>query len=226
MDRSRLQIDCVGTPQPADDAPARIVQRSRSCVAPHMQVPGWHRNRVVEDCGAMAERRRTQRERGAGGPADPRSAGRRDHIHVHRRGGLDRLAAGIGSGYADLLAAHNRIIRRAVSTTPAVEVRTEGDSFFCVFTACLERAGRVPRRTACTSAHGGRRLGDESAHGLHTGEAESVDGDYIGLAVHQAARVVDAGHGGQVLRLRGDAVGGRRTDCPRALAAGGWAPTG
>jgi predicted ATPase len=35
--------------------------------------------------------------------------------------------------------------------------------------------------------------------GLHTGEAAPVDGDYIGLAVHQAARVVDAGHGRQVL---------------------------
>src|SRR5205823_11155502 len=35
--------------------------------------------------------------------------------------------------------------------------------------------------------------------GLHTGEPRLVDGDYVGLDVHHAARVMAAGHGGQVL---------------------------
>jgi predicted ATPase len=35
--------------------------------------------------------------------------------------------------------------------------------------------------------------------GLHTGEARLYEGDYVGLAVHQAARVQSAAHGGQVL---------------------------
>ena len=35
--------------------------------------------------------------------------------------------------------------------------------------------------------------------GLHTGEAGRSDEGYIGLAVHKAARIGDAGHGGQVL---------------------------
>ena len=35
--------------------------------------------------------------------------------------------------------------------------------------------------------------------GVHTGEPRSVDGNYVGLDVHQAARVMAAGHGGQVL---------------------------
>ena len=35
--------------------------------------------------------------------------------------------------------------------------------------------------------------------GLHTGEAAPHDGDYHTLEVHQAARVRDAAHGGQVL---------------------------
>ena len=34
---------------------------------------------------------------------------------------------------------------------------------------------------------------------MHTGEPRSVDGNYVGLDVHQAARVMAAGHGGQVL---------------------------
>jgi DNA-binding NarL/FixJ family response regulator len=35
--------------------------------------------------------------------------------------------------------------------------------------------------------------------GLHTGEARDLDGHPIGLALHQAQRVCNAGHGGQVL---------------------------
>ena len=35
--------------------------------------------------------------------------------------------------------------------------------------------------------------------GLHTGEAELRDGDYFGQAFNRAARVMSAGHGGQIL---------------------------
>src|SRR5207253_5312005 len=35
--------------------------------------------------------------------------------------------------------------------------------------------------------------------GLHTGEPVAADGRYEGLDVHRAARVMSAGHGGQVL---------------------------
>src|SRR3954469_13756168 len=35
--------------------------------------------------------------------------------------------------------------------------------------------------------------------GVHTGEAIESNGDYVGLTVHQVARIMSAGHGGQVL---------------------------
>ena len=50
--------------------------------------------------------------------------------------------------------------------------------------------------------------------GIHTGEAESRGGDYFGPAVNRTARIMSAGHGGQVLlsdvdRRRSSAAGCR-----------------
>ncbi len=47
------------------------------------------------------------------------------------------------------------------------------------------------------SRQGGREL--KVRMGLHTGHAIPVDGDYTALAVHRAARVSAAAHGGQIL---------------------------
>src|SRR5207248_10745003 len=49
---------------------------------------------------------------------------------------------------------------------------------------------------------------------LHTGEAELRDGDYFGAALNRVARLLTAGHGGQVLLSRAalEAVGAHLTD--------------
>ena len=38
--------------------------------------------------------------------------------------------------------------------------------------------------------------------GVHTGEPEQRDAGYVGLDVHQAARIAAAGHGGQIVVSR------------------------
>ena len=55
--------------------------------------------------------------------------------------------------------------------------------------------------------------------GLHTGEANVGSDGYVGYAVHQAARIGDAGHGGQVL-LSNTTAGLVRHDLPRELEPG------
>ena len=35
--------------------------------------------------------------------------------------------------------------------------------------------------------------------GLHTGDAEGADDGYVGIDVHRASRICQAGHGGQML---------------------------
>ena len=58
---------------------------------------------------------------------------------------------------------------------------------------------------------------------MHTGVAFPRDGDYVALAVHQAARVVHAAHGGQILASQdtvercGGTARRRRADRPGPL---------
>jgi class 3 adenylate cyclase len=58
--------------------------------------------------------------------------------------------------------------------------------------------------------------------GMHTGEPIVGAGDYAGLAVHRAARICAAGHGGAGLVLPGDpgAAGGRAAFWDRAARSG------
>ena len=60
--------------------------------------------------------------------------------------------------------------------------------------------------------------------GLHTGEPMQAEGLYAGLDVHRAARVMSAGHGGQVLlsERTAELADGSRHDRPAST----WASTG
>ena len=97
-------------------------------------------------------------------------------------------------GYGRLLIEHRRRVREVFVHRGGIEVGTEGDSFFAVFSSAgdaVAAAGDVQRALA----------GFELAVriGMHTGEAVIRDGGYVGLDVHLAARVAAAANGGQVL---------------------------
>ena len=53
--------------------------------------------------------------------------------------------------------------------------------------------------------------------GLHSGEAESTGGGYVGIDVHRASRICQAGHGGQVLASRQTVGGLPQTVRPRRV---------
>ena len=76
----------------------------------------------------------------------------------------------------------------------------QGDSFFVVFRGAREAVRAVAAGQRALATHEWPEGTDVRVRmGLHTGEAiPGVDG-YIGLAVHQASRIGDAGHGGQAL---------------------------
>jgi class 3 adenylate cyclase len=108
--------------------------------------------------------------------------------------GSTRLLRELGERYADVLAEHNRLLREAFSRHGGLEVGTQGDSFFVAFAdagSAVDAAGDVQ----AALAGGPVRV----RIGIHTGEAVVTDEGYVGIDVHRAARIMSAGHGGQVL---------------------------
>src|SRR5256885_5034478 len=101
--------------------------------------------------------------------------------------------------YGVLLAEHNTLLRGAFSVHGGIEIDRQGDAFFFVFRSA---GAAVSAAVAAQRAMGDADWPEDGrVHvriGLHTGEA-SVSGDgYVGFAVHQAARLGDLGHGGQI----------------------------
>lgn len=100
----------------------------------------------------------------------------------------------------EALALHDRIIEGAVSANDGVVFKTGGDSF-CASFASPHRAV-----TAAVTAQKHLREADWATEtpiavrmGLHTGMAQVRDNDYFGPTLNRTARLMAAGHGGQVL---------------------------
>jgi YVTN family beta-propeller protein len=115
--------------------------------------------------------------------------------------GSTRLLKQLRDGYGDALAQHQGILREAFAAHGGEEVDTQGDAFFYVFARAREAAEAAAAGQRALAAHAwpdGAEL--RVRVGMHTGEpAVSADGRYHGLGVHRTARIMAAGHGGQIL---------------------------
>lgn len=114
--------------------------------------------------------------------------------------GSTRLLHRLGDEYADVLDTHRRLLREAFAGHGGHEVDTQGDSFFVVFASVKQAIAAACEAQQALQAQPWPR-GEQVLvrMGLHTGEPLLVDGHYIGMDVHRAARIAAAGHGGQVL---------------------------
>ncbi len=100
------------------------------------------------------------------------------------------------------LAKHDSIVKEAVQANGGHVIKTTGDGIHAVF----ESAGHGVAAALAAQYELSKSAWEEIKPravrvrmGLHTGEAELRDGDYYGSTLNRAARIMAAGHGGQVL---------------------------
>jgi DNA-binding NarL/FixJ family response regulator/class 3 adenylate cyclase len=114
--------------------------------------------------------------------------------------GSTQLVRQLGDAYAQLLGDHRRLLQEAVEEARGHVVDHRGDEFFLVFDDPHRAAVAVTSAQRAFATHAwpeGVEL--RVRMGLHTGKPTFRDGAYYGLDVHRAARIAQAGSGGQIL---------------------------
>jgi len=114
--------------------------------------------------------------------------------------GSMRLLDKLGEQYVTALAEHHEILRAALQKWRGHEMDTQGDSFFVTFAEALDAVQCVAEIQRAFAEHTWPL--DEPVRvriALHTGEPWISSTGYVGMDVHRAARIGNAGHGGQVL---------------------------
>jgi WD40 repeat protein/class 3 adenylate cyclase/energy-coupling factor transporter ATP-binding protein EcfA2 len=114
--------------------------------------------------------------------------------------GSTRLLRRLGERYVEVVGRHDRLVRAACAHHGGREITTQGDAFFVAFVRAgdaIAAAVRVQR--ALTAEHWPDGVSVRVRMGLHTGEPVIGGDNYVGLAVHRAARICAAGHGSQIL---------------------------
>jgi class 3 adenylate cyclase/DNA-binding CsgD family transcriptional regulator len=114
--------------------------------------------------------------------------------------GSTRLLKRLGDGYGDVLAQHRRVLRAAFERHLGHEVDSEGDALFFAFRRARDAiAAVVGGQLGLAGERWPEGVEVRVRMGLHTGEPRVEHGGYVGLAIHRAARISSAAHGGQVL---------------------------
>jgi predicted ATPase len=96
-----------------------------------------------------------------------------------------------GEGMRAALAAHDEVLRDAIEAHGGWLFKHTGDGVCAAFGS--------PRSAVDAAVAAQRKLELPVRMGIATGEAELREGDYFGAVLNRAARVMAAGHGGQIL---------------------------
>jgi predicted ATPase/class 3 adenylate cyclase len=115
--------------------------------------------------------------------------------------GSTRLLERLGpEQYGEALELHRRLLREAFERQGGYEVDYEGDAFFVAFAGAARAVAAASEgQTALAQAEWPAAQEIRVRMGIHTGDPLAVPPKYVGLDVHKAARIMAAGHGGQVL---------------------------
>ncbi len=114
--------------------------------------------------------------------------------------GSTRLVLALGQQFAEVIEAHNALVREVVDGQGGTVVSTAGDGVFAVFPEAQQAvvaALDIQRALRDHAWPGGREV--RVRMGLHTGQGVLGGDDYLGVDVHTAARIGAVAAGGQVL---------------------------
>ena len=122
---------------------------------------------------------------------------------------------------------HSALLDAAIRTHGGVHFKTIGDAMQAAFPAAPAAVAAACDAQRALLAEGWGELGPLRVRmALHAGEAEpDTRGDYLAAPLNRLARLLSAGHGGQILLSqtvqqlsRGALPAGRRCPLPRAAA--------
>jgi predicted ATPase/class 3 adenylate cyclase len=98
------------------------------------------------------------------------------------------------------LSHHDELIRNAVEAHDGFVFKTVGDAFYVAFSPAAEAVEASLDAQKFLLSEEWEETGPLKVRmALHTGTAEERDGDYFGPTINRVARLLSAGHGGQVL---------------------------
>ena len=114
--------------------------------------------------------------------------------------GSTNLLRRLGDDYAGLLEAHHRLVQASIQVHGGQVVDTQGDAFFVSFPGAIQAvAAAAEIQRGLREQEWPQGVALRVRMGLHTGEPQLAGEGYVGMDVHRAARIAQAGHGGQVL---------------------------
>lgn len=100
----------------------------------------------------------------------------------------------------DALARHDALVRQAIERNNGTVFKTAGDSFCAAFPTVLDAiTAALTAQLFLQSAPWPEETPIKVRMAIHTGAAEMRDRDYFGPPLNRVARLLSAGHGGQIL---------------------------
>jgi class 3 adenylate cyclase len=150
--------------------------------------------------GFITNQLRSERDRGRRGDEPVRLPSGFVTMLLTDMEGSTALVHRLGVHYGDLLERVRALLRDTAVGHDGYVVETRADEFFAVFeqpAAALIMALTVQRALRTRAS-----AGDEDVRvrvGIHSGYPTLAKANYIGMAVHTAARICSASHGGQIV---------------------------
>ena len=114
--------------------------------------------------------------------------------------GSTRLWQAHPDAMREVIARHDAILRTAVETHGGVVFKTVGDALCAAFaSAGAAASAAVAAQRALAAEPWGETRPLRVRMALYSGEVEARGGDYVGQPLNRVARLLSAGHGGQIL---------------------------